>query len=54
MSPLLGVKLFRALHPESRTRFILLGLFVDQLTHSPLYMTDERIRKAVLKISTLF
>ena len=47
MSPLLGVKLFRTLHPEARIQIYLLGLFVDQLSHSPLYLTEERIQQAV-------
>ncbi len=46
MSPLLGVKLFRTLHPEALTRFFLVGLFVDQISHSTRYLSEERIRNA--------
>jgi hydrogenase maturation protease len=31
MSPLLAVKLFRALHPEARTRMTLVALYADEL-----------------------
>jgi hydrogenase maturation protease len=47
VSPLLGIKLFRTLHPGTNPRIHLVGLFVDQISHSPLYMTDERIQEAV-------
>jgi len=50
MSPLLGIKLFRVLHPDVRTEIHLVGLFVDQLTHYPIYMTDEKIEQAVALI----
>jgi hydrogenase maturation protease len=50
ISPLLGVKLFRTLHPEARVQFHLVGLFVDQLSHYPIYLTDEIIEEAVTAI----
>jgi len=53
MSPLLGVRLFRILHPEARTRILLLGLFVDRLSHSPLYLTSARIDEALRALQSL-
>ena len=53
MSPILSVKLFRQLYPAVQTQIVLVGLLVDQLTHSPRYATDERIRKAVAAIKRL-
>ena len=53
MSPLLGVKLFRVLHPEAQTRIHIIGLCVDRISHSPLYMTDERIEEAVSAVRAL-
>jgi len=47
MSPLLGIKLFRILHPEASTEIYLIGLFVDQLSHSPHYLTEECIHQAL-------
>jgi len=47
MSPLLGVKLFRTLYPAALTQFYLVGLIVDQLSHSPLYLTEDRLKEAV-------
>jgi hydrogenase maturation protease len=46
MSPLLGIKLFRTLHPEAQVKIHLAGLIVDQLTHTPIYMTDKTIAEA--------
>ncbi len=46
LSPILGIKLFRTLNPAAETEIYLVGLFIDQLSPSPLYMTDERIREA--------
>jgi hydrogenase maturation protease len=53
MSPLLAVKLFRQLYPESKTQITLMGLLVDQLTRVPHYATADRIREAATKIPTL-
>lgn len=53
MSPLLGVKLFRVLHPEAQTRIHIIGLCVNRISHSPLYMTDERIEEAVSAVRAL-
>jgi hydrogenase maturation protease len=53
MSPVLGVKLFRTLHPAARTTIQLVGLFVDRISHSPLYLTEERIHEAVNVIRAL-
>jgi hydrogenase maturation protease len=54
ISPLIAIKLFRTLYPEARTRIDLVGLFVDHLTHYPIYMTDETIGQAVKIIATNF
>jgi len=53
MSPIMTVKLFRQLYPEARTRIVLVGLLVDQLTHSPHYATDDRIHEAAAAIANL-
>ncbi len=53
MSPLLGIRLFRVLYPEAQTRIHIIGLCVDRITHSPLYMTDERIGEAVSAVRAL-
>ena len=53
MSPLLGVKLFRTLHPEAKTEICFLGLFLDQVSRSPLYMTPARLDEAVLAAVSL-
>lgn len=53
MSPLLGVRLFRILHPEAQARIHIIGLCVDRISHSPLYMTDERIEEAVSAVRAL-
>ena len=45
VSPLLAVKLFRVLHLEARPRITLVGLLVDQISLSPRYATDERIKR---------
>ena len=50
MSPLLGVKLFRALHPESRTQITLIGLIIDRLTVKPHYAEPGRIAEALAVI----
>ena len=47
MTPLLTVKLFRALYPQAETRFTLLGLAVDQLTSNTIYATEARIAEAL-------
>jgi hydrogenase maturation protease len=54
VSPLTGIKLFRVLHPAADTRIHLVGLFVDQISHSPLYLTEERIEEAIAAIHALF
>jgi hydrogenase maturation protease len=53
VSPLLGIKQFRLLHPESRVQIHLVGLLVDQLTHHPIYMTDEKIKEAAKMVQSL-
>jgi hydrogenase maturation protease len=50
MSPLLAVKLFRALHPEAQTQITLIGLIIDQLAFQPRYATSDRIAKAAAVI----
>jgi hydrogenase maturation protease len=50
ISPLLGIKLFRTLHPEAQVKICLVGLVVDRLTHDPIYMTDDTIAAAVKTI----
>jgi hydrogenase maturation protease len=53
MSPLLAVKLFHQLYPESKTPVTLIGILVDQLTRAPHYATADRIREAAAKIQNL-
>jgi len=53
MTPLLAVKLFRALYPQAETKFTLLGLAVDRLTSNPLYATDARIAEALAALLSL-
>jgi len=53
MSPLLGVRLFRTLHPEAKTEICLVGLFVDQVSLSPLYLTPGRLDEAAAIILSL-
>jgi len=50
LSPLLGIKLFRTLNPAAKTRICLVGLFVDRISSSPLYMTDERVEEAAAAV----
>jgi hydrogenase maturation protease len=54
LSPLTGIKLFRVLYPEEKTRIDLLGLFVDQVSHSPRYLNEDRIQEAVQVLHTFF
>ena len=53
MTPLLAVKLFRALSPEAQTQFTLVGLIVDQLGSNPLYATEARIAEALAAVQSL-
>jgi hydrogenase maturation protease len=53
LSPLTAIRLFRTLHPSAKTQILLLGLFVDRIMHSPLYMNDKRIEEAVAVIRFL-
>ena len=53
MSPLLGVRLFRTLHPEAKTEICLVGLFVDQVSLSPLYLTPGCLDEAAAIILSL-
>ena len=53
LSPLTAIKLFRILHPSTNTRIHLVGLFVDRISHSPVYLTEERIEEAVSAIGAL-
>ena len=46
VSPLMAVKLFRLLHPEARTRILLVGLLVDEIRRTPRFATDDRIARA--------
>jgi hydrogenase maturation protease len=46
MSPLLAVKLFRTLHPESPIQITLIGIIIDRLTAEPRYVTPDRIVEA--------
>jgi hydrogenase maturation protease len=46
ISPLLGIKLFRTLHPEALVKIHLVGLVVDQLTHDPICLSHETITEA--------
>jgi hydrogenase maturation protease len=54
MSPLLAIKLFRTLHPESATQIFLMGLLVDQITHDARYATAEKIAEAAAGIRQAF
>ena len=54
ISPLVGIKLFRLLNPEARVEIRLVGLFVDRLSSSPMYMTNERIQEALEAVRSLF
>jgi hydrogenase maturation protease len=53
ISPMLAVKLFRTLHPESQTQITLIGLIIDQLTTKPHYATSARIAEAALLLKKL-
>ena len=53
ITPLLGVKLFRTLHPKAQTKIILVGLLVDQITHHIRHATRERIEQAAARIREL-
>jgi hydrogenase maturation protease len=46
VSPLMAVRLFRLLHPEARTRILLVGLLVDEIRRTPHFATDDRIARA--------
>jgi hydrogenase maturation protease len=46
ITPLLGVKLFRNLHPEAQTKLFLVALLVDQLKHQPHYATEAVIAQS--------
>ncbi len=46
VSPLLTIKLFRALYPQSRSQITLVGLLVDQIRCWPYYATDQRVSEA--------
>jgi hydrogenase maturation protease len=50
ISPLLAVKLFRSLHPEALTEFVLVGLLVDQVDRTPHYATDSKIQEGALVV----
>jgi hydrogenase maturation protease len=53
ITPLLGVKLFRTLHPEAQTKITLVGLLVDQITHEVRYATTERTEHAAKTIHSI-
>jgi hydrogenase maturation protease len=44
VSPMLAIKLFRRLYPDSRTQIILVGLLVDQIRRAPCYLTDALVK----------
>jgi hydrogenase maturation protease len=46
MSPLLAVRLFRRLYPQTQVKIILAGLLVDHLEAVPVYATEAAIREA--------
>jgi hydrogenase maturation protease len=52
VSPLLAVKLYRALHPRERTRFVLVGLVVDRIDSASRVSSGEveAAVEAVLRI----
>ena len=53
VSPLMAVKLFRLLHPESRSKFTLVGLVVDEIRRAPVYATNDRIAEGADAVLTL-
>jgi hydrogenase maturation protease len=53
MSPLMAVKLFRSLHPETLTKIALIGLLADRIGHAPVYATDERIQEAAAVVRNI-
>jgi len=53
ISPMVGIKLFRLLNPEARVEIHLVGLFIDRLSHSPVYMTEDRLAEAVKTVLSL-
>jgi hydrogenase maturation protease len=53
VSPLLGIKLFRTLHPAVRTRITLIGLLVDRIGHTPSFSTEERILEAADEVEAV-
>ncbi len=53
VSPLLAVKLFRTLYPESRSQITLVGLIVDHVGQKPVYATEERIAEAAAIVRAL-
>ncbi len=53
VSPLLAVKLFRTLYPESRSQIKLVGLVVDHIGPKPVYATAGRIAEAAATVLAL-
>jgi hydrogenase maturation protease len=53
VSPLLAVKLFRTLYPESRSQITLVGLIVDHVGQKPVYATEARIAEAAATVLAL-
>ena len=53
VSPLLDLKLFRSLCPESQTRITALCLCVDQIRSGSGYLTDGLVAEAAMALTTL-
>jgi hydrogenase maturation protease len=53
MSPLVAIRLYRQLYPNTQTRIFLVGLLVDNLTSSTHYAIPARIREAAMAVLSL-
>jgi len=53
MSPLLAIKLFRAIHPSAQTQITLVGLLVDRIDMVPHYATPESVEKGAAAVQAL-
>jgi hydrogenase maturation protease len=54
LSPLLALKLFRAMHPEARVQISLVGLLVNRIDLAPRYVTSESINEGASAVRALF
>ncbi len=53
ITPLLGLKLFRTLHPGSQTSIVLVALLIDRLTSQIRHATEAIISKAATLLRNL-